>query len=386
MLDLYSYDNNELIINQPFSELWSIMKYRGKYIKLPEQVDQIVTKNPDKIVIEGKLHKDKKFHFDSNIHNIYGDEIQLSIDFQYEIEWEIKSKCKHINVGFYSPYRKFSNDRLYLNFDKNQNMLTKYNCHKGKILIDCHILTIALDKYHHDTTILLTINPIIKDNNNISTFHNIEYCKVKVFDVKQEGIYHRLVIKDEFKKLYKLVRKYYQCSSIKRSKHLANKFLLPKEIDYTNMLTKMSYNQILTFTSEIQPINDRVGYYGVIVKRDPNITSSATIYYQFELSNFIQTNDVIVIAAYYQPNEGYVPHQIFDKNSNKYRYVQNLHNGPYNDSNNLISGNLDLESTATDITLIITNSLYGILPIHGKDPNKIVRFSKFVIDYNNIDR
>jgi len=32
MLQLYSYDKKKLIINDSFSELWSIMKFKGKYI------------------------------------------------------------------------------------------------------------------------------------------------------------------------------------------------------------------------------------------------------------------------------------------------------------------------------------------------------------------
>ena len=151
MLKLYSYDNNKLIINDPFSELWSIMKFRGKYIQFPEQIEKVVKQLPSKVVIKGKLRKDNKFYFDNInndiIINSINNEIQLSIDYEYEIEWMINSNCvcknknkNKINIGFYSPCRKFSVDRLYLNFDKNQNKLTKYECHTGKILINCHIL------------------------------------------------------------------------------------------------------------------------------------------------------------------------------------------------------------------------------------------------------
>jgi hypothetical protein len=406
MLQLYSRDDKILTINDPFRELWSILKFRGKYILLPEQTEQIIKKIPKQTIIVGKLCKDKKFYFDniSDDINIFGNEIQLSIDYDYEIQWEIKSTCKNkINVGFYSPYRKFSFDRLYLNFDKNNNELTKYKCHMGKILINCHILVLALDKYHSDTEIILTINPIIKKMNKLSC-HQLEYCNVKIFDIKKEGMFYRPLIKKEFKKLYNLVRKYYEFTSIERSNHqniskyiyesLPNSKLpnskcplesLPKEIDYIGVLSKKSYESIFTVTSNIQPISDRIGYYGIIIKRDPNIISSATIYYEFELSDILQTPDVIVAAAYYEGDKGYVLHQIYDKIKNEDVYVMNIHNGPYS-NNNIITGQLDLESTAVDITLIIGNSLYGILPTNGRDPNKIVQFKKFDIQYNNIER
>ena len=396
MLELYSYNNDKLVINDAFSKLWSIMKFRGKYIQLPDQIDQMIKFIPNKVTIKGTLHKDKKFYFTDTINDIiinnYGNEIQLSVDYDYEIEWEINSKCKHMNVGFYSPYRKFSVDRLYLNFDKNQNKLTKFKCNTGKILINCHILVIALGKYHSNVDIILTINPIIK-NNLTTRYLNNEYCDVKIFDIKKEGIFYRLLIREEFKKLYKLVRKYYEFTSIERNNNLYKDIwdskysILPKEIDYQGMLTKMYYDSILTFTSNIRPSTDRVGYYGVVIKRDPNIISSATVYYEFQLSNIHKTDDIIVIAAYYQENEGYVPHQIYDKNTNKYIDVKKVYDkGPYNDENNYIKGQLDLESTSTDVTLIITNSYYGILPIKGKDPNSIVQFKKFDIQYNNIQR
>lgn len=393
MLELYSYDNNKLVINDSFAELWSVMKLRGKYIQLPDQIEEINQSIPNKIIIEGKLHKDKKFHFNNNLNDIiinnYNDEIQLSVDYDYEIEWTINSNCKNkTKIGFYSPYRKFSSNHLYLNFDKNRKKLTKYKIHTGKILINCHILVVAADKYHPNISIQLTINPIIR-NINKSLYHQIEYCNVKIFDIEKEGIFYRPVIKKEFKKLYSLVRKHYEVTSIKRSNNLyeSTNLKLPKEIDYLGMLTKMSYDSIFTLTSNIKPITDRIGYYGIVIKRDPNVISSATIYYEFELSNIHKTDDVIVMAAYYQPNEGYVLHQIYDKSQQKYVYVKFIHNqGPYNNENNYIKGTLDLESTAVDITLIITNSLYGLLPINGKNPNTIVQFKKFEIQYNNIER
>lgn len=395
MLQLYSYDNNKLIINDSFSQLWSIMKFKGKYIRFPEETEQIIKTIPNKVVMKGKLSKNKKFYFNETSNDIiinnFGNEIQLSVDYDYEIEWEIKSHCKNNNnnnIGFYSPYRKFSTDRLYLNFDKKCKKLTEYKSDTGKFLISCHILVIALDKYHSDTDIILNINPIMK-NINKQQCHQLEYCNVKVFDVKKEGIFYRPLIKEEFKKLYCLVRKHYEITSIERSnyKHLTKEgyLLLPKEVDYTQMLTKISYGSIFTLTSNIQPISDRIGYYGIIIKRDPNIISSATIYYEFEFSNIRETQDIIVTAAYYQANEGYVPHQIYDKNKNKYVYVMNTcDNGPYPNKNNYITGQLDLESTSVDIILIISNSLYGLLPINENFP--IGKFNKFNIEYNNIER
>lgn len=410
MLQLYSYDNKKLIINDSFRELWSVMKFRGKYIQFPEPINDIIEKIPEKIILSGKLNKDRKFYF-SNISNdviinTCGNEIQLSVNYDYEIEWKINSKCKcktKIDIGFYSPYRKFSNDRLYLNFDKNRKKLTKYSCLSGKLLIDCHILVIALNKYHHNTNIILTINPILK-NTDISSLSNIEYCKVKIFDVKKDGIFYRPLIKKEFKKLHKLVRKYYEFTSIERnnnkclSKERDDSFknhlsvqrsysLLPKEIDYTGLLSKMSYDyrSILSFTYNIQPITDRIGYYGVIIKRDPNIISSATINYEFELNNIYKTDDIIVKAAYYQPGEGLILHQRCDKNTNKCVYVNNpFTDGPYPIKSNYISGELILESTAVDIVLIITNSFYGILPVNEHLP--IGKFTKFNIEYDNIQR
>lgn len=410
MLQLYSYDNNKLIINDLFTELWSILKFRGKYIHLPEQTRQMKRTLPSRIIISGKLAKDKKFYFNetSDLIKNFGYEMQLSVDYDYEIEWEIKSNCKtNIDIGFFSPYRKFSTDRLYLNFDKNHNELTKYRCRTGKFLVSCHILVVALDKYHPNIDIILTIDPIIKNTN--TSLHQISYCGVKVFDIKKEGIFYRPLIKKEFKKLYNLVREYYEFTSIKRNNyqnliknspieniydHLPNikcpveggNLLLPKEIDYTGVLSKKSYESIFTVTSDIQPASDRVGYYGIIIKRDPSIKSSATIYYEFELSNILRTPDVIVSAAYYEGDRGYVLHQIYDKNKGKDVYVMNTHTGPYSGSNNYISGELDLESTAVDITLIIGNSLYGILPTNGRDPNTILKFTKFDIQYNNIER
>jgi hypothetical protein len=393
MLSLYSYDNKELVINESFRELWSVMKFTGKYINLPEQTEQIIKKIPNQITMTGKLMKDKKFYFnqepDAFIVNNLGNEIQLSINYDYEIKWKIHSKCKHkINIGFYSPYRKFSTDRLYLNFDKNTNTLTKFKCHKGKILINTHILVIALDKYHKNTDITLTITPIIKNINKIP-YHQLEYCNVKIFDIKKEGMFYHPIIKDEFKKLYKLVRKYYELTSIERDNNLKSldpNDRLPKEIDYNGVLSKKSYEPIFSVTTNIQPISDRIGYYGIVIKRDPNVTSSATIYYEFKLSNVLQTPDVIVWAAYYEGENGYGLHQIYDKNKGQDVDVMNIHNGPYPNDNNYIIGQLDLESTAVDITLIIGNSLYGLLPINGRDPNTIVEFKKFEIQYNNIER
>lgn len=417
MLPLYSYDDKELIINESFSELWSVMKFRGKYINLPEQTEEIIKKIPEQITMSGKLMKDKKFYFNQEqnqlIVNNLGNEIQLSINYDYEIKWKIHSKCKHkTNIGFYSPYRKFSTDRLYLNFDKNTNTLTKIKCHKGKILINTHILVIALDKYHKNTDITLTITPIIRNTNKIP-YHQLEYCNVKIFDIKKEGMFYHPIIKDEFKKLYKLVRKYYEFTSIERHNNIKNpnyndrlpkkidyndhlpktKFQvddpndhLPKEIDYNGVLSKKSYEPIFSVTTNIQPISDRIGYYGIVIKRDPNVTSSATIYYEFKLSNVLQTPDVIVWAAYYEGENGYGLHQIYDKNKGQDVNVMNIHNGPYSNDNNNIIGQLDLESTAVDITLIVGNSLYGLLPINGRDPNTIVEFKKFEIQYNNIIR
>jgi len=411
MLSLYSYDDKELIINESFSELWSVMKFTGKYITLPEQTDEIIKKIPEQITISGKLMKDKKFYFnqesDELIVNNLGSEIQLSINYDYEIKWKIDSKCKQkINVGFYSPYRKFSTDRLYLNFDKTSNALSKFNCHKGKILLNCHILVVALDKYHKNTDIMLTITPIIKNTNKIP-YHQLEYCDIKIFDIKKEGMFYRPMIKDEFKKLYKLVRKYYEYTSIERHNNPSYLFdnryqinnspktkfqvddpndRLPKEIDYNGVLSKKSYDSIFTVTTNIQPISDRIGYYGIVIKRDPNVTSSATIYYEFELSNVLQTPDVIVWAAYYEGEKGYGLHQIYDKTKGQDVDVMNVHNGPYPNDNNYITGQLDLESIAVDITLIIGNSLYGLLPINGRDPNTIVKFKKFEIRYDNIER
>ena len=429
MLQLYSYDNKKLVINDLFSELWSILKFRGKYIHFPLQTRQQII--PNKIIMSGKLAKDKKFYFNETYDLIknFGYEMQLSIDYDYEIGWEIKSSCKtNLDIGFYSPYRKFNRDRLYLNFDKNHNELTKYKCSTGKFLVSCHILVVALDKYHPNVDIILTINPINKSING-SSFHQINYtnrcsdsrisgtsqmfrinyCGVKIFDIKKEGIFYRPLIKKEFKKLYNLVKEYYEFTSIERNNYqtLTKNLLveipseslpnvkcsvgipsesLPTEIDYTGVLSKKSYESIFTVTSNIQPSSDRVGYYGIIIKRDPNVKSSATIYYEFELSNILRTPDVIVSAAYYEGDQGYVLHQIYDKNKGKDVYVMNTHTGPYSDSNNYISGQLDLESTAVDITLIIGNSLYGILPTNGRDPNTILKFTKFDIQYNDVER
>jgi len=401
MLELYSYDydNNNLIINEPFNELWSIMKFKGKYIQFPEEKEEVLKKLPDKVIMNGKLRKDKKFYFKNQINDIitnnYGNEIQLSVDYEYEIQWEINCKCKcghnNIDVGFYSPYRKFSNDRLYLNFDKNKNELAKYKNLSGMIKINCHILVIALNKYHSNTDINLIITPKIKKT-DISSFHNMEYCKVKIFDLKKDGIFYYLEIKKEFKKLYKLVKKYYELNSIERNiykYHICskNKFdiNLPKDISYTGILTKMSYGDILSFTSNIQPINDRVGYYGIIIKRDPNVISSATIYYEFELSNIRETRDVIVYAGYYQASEGYAIHQIYK--DNEYIDVKKIHeekDGPYPSKSNYITGELKLESSSVDVILIISNSLYGILPINENLP--IGRFTKFKVEYDNVQR
>ena len=123
MLGLYSYINEKLRIHHPYEDLWSIMKSKGKHILLPISSTNEIIHEP--IIIFGKLLKNKKFHFcnDSNdfIINNYGNELQLSIDYDYEIEWEIKSNHDHnFNIGFYSPDRKFKQDRLFLNFDKKE--------------------------------------------------------------------------------------------------------------------------------------------------------------------------------------------------------------------------------------------------------------------------
>lgn len=374
MQPIYTQKDDKLIIHEPYNELWSMMRCRGKYIS------PVKTKNcklsTDKLIFKGKLTDNNKFYFDS-----VGTEIQLSVDYDYDIKWKVKNiKCNKIKVGFYSPYRKFSSDRLYLNVDKNTNNLTIFEHHKGEILINCNILVIATNKHYDDLIIKLKITPKLKIKHNTN---------LKIFDIIQEGIFSRSIIKDDFKKLYYLVRKYYELTSIIRDKssHYSNN--LPKEIEYKNLLAKNSYESIFTVTTKIEPSSDRIGSYGIIVKREQGLVSSATINYEIILShNILKTPDIIVMAAYYEGDRGYVLHQIYDKKLSKDVYVMNTHTGPYpyDHKGDNISGSLKLESTAIDITLIISNSLYGILPINGQDPNTIVKFVKFDIQYDDVER
>lgn len=397
MLSLYSYENDKLIIHDPFCELWSIMKCKGKYILPPEPPNNIIANVPDKIKIVGCLSSDKYFYFNES------SEISLPINYDYEIKWKITSKHKH-NIGFYSPYRKFNSNRLYLNYDKYSKKLTKFDYKSGKMLINCNILIVKLDKickFNDNTTITLTINPIIKSDMTISNPKlMIDYCKIQIFDINKEGIFYRPIIKQEFKELYSLVRKHYESTSIKRKFTISNNINnylrafqldnikdLPKVVDYNNVLSKSSYQSIYSVTTEIKPIDDRVGYYGIVIKHDQKIISSATIIYEFKLSeNILQTPDIIVMAAFYEGNKGYALHQIYDKINKKEVYVMNIHDGPYPKNNNLISGKLQLESTAADITLILGNSLFGILPTNGENPNNIIKFTKFEIQYENVER
>jgi hypothetical protein len=424
MLPLYEYDDKNLTIHKPFRELWSIMKCKGEYILPPTPVESLIKMIPDQITVNGTIMPNKQFYFSDNLHEecpylkILGNELHFSVEYDYEIQWAINNNVNEL--GFYSPYRKFSSDRLYLNYDKNKQKLTKYKCKSGKILISCNILVIAISdingmigKNSKNNNITLKICPIAK-HQNIGNVEHFGYCKIQVFDIKREGIFYRPIVKPEFKKLYCLVRKYYEITSIKRKynlklniKHnlMINKMvkhsilpntsdrynevhsIIPKEIDYTNILSKSSYESIFTVTTKAQPSSDRMGYYGIVIKREPGVISSATVYYEFKLStNILQTPDVFVMAAYYEGDKGYVLHQIYDKKEGKDIYVMNVHEGPYPNDKNYISGNLDLESTATDITLIIGNSLYGILPTNGQNPDTIIEFKKFDIKYTNIDR
>ena len=79
-------------------------------------------------------------------------------------------------------------------------------------------------------------------------------------------------------------------------------------------------------------------------------------------------------------------HQIYDKSKGKDVVVVNHHKGPYQGNNNVISGMLNLESTAIDLTLLISNSEVGISPTGGYDPNAILKFTKFEIKYYNVQR
>lgn len=389
MLSVYSKNADKLIIHEPFEELWSLLRMQGLYIPQPTILKTTNTL-PKAINIRGTIQSNHKCYFNKSLDNSFitnlGYELDLSHEYNYEIQWAIKSNDK-LTLGFYSPIRKFNNDRLYLNVDNNHK-LSVYKNNKGITTLNCNTLVVAVNKYEQNTKISLTITPKhkiinIKPRDSII----IPGCyRVEVFDIKNEGFYYNMIVRKQFKMLYSLVRKYYEYTSIKRNKLLILKDVLPQTIDYNNVLSKESYQSIFTVTTQIEPVTDRRGYYGIVIKRISGTISSATIYYQFSISeNIMTTPDVIVTAAYYDTNSGtYSPHQIYDGKQDI--NVLNIHNGPYPKSNNIIDGYLKLESTAVDIVLLIGNSLFGILPEDGENPDNLIQFTKFEIKYDNVER
>ena len=394
MQELYSYKNEELIIHPPFDGLLSTMNFAGKYILPPSLQEKIIGEIPEPITITGKLTSNKKFSFGKIsggfILNNCDQELQLDANYGYKIKWEIVDDHKHEStIGFYSPDRKFGPDRLVLNYDEDNNKLSEYKYRSGKIFIDNHILVVSSDKYccKHDLLIKLTITPVLKKSvhDSLNEISKIEYNGNKIFTIKKKGIYYRLSVNQPFKKLYCLVKKQYLKKSIVRNyfyKADDDKVItLPTEIDYTKILAKKYYYYYYSFTSHVIPNADKIGDYGIVIKRDPQVVSSASVYYEFILSHISKTPDVIVTAAYYNGYKGFATHQIYKNGENV--DVVNYHEGPYKGNNNIISGQLDLESSATEIILLIGNREAGISPI-GK--YNIITFTKFEIKYFNIQR
>lgn len=348
MSEIYSYQKDKFHIHSQYKELWKLVRSEGKYIPSPSK--QISIMNNQKY--SGKI-RNNICYFDG-----IGYEIRLPYQ-NYQIQWKAN---KNIKIGFYSPCRKLGTD-LYLNVDEN-NKLAKYRDKKGIIIIKFGCLVVHSFCSKENVEIELKIAPIIIN----------DYCKLDVFHNKTEGIFQYNILRTKYQKVVQLIKEYYQQTAI----HLKLKSgKLPTTSDYNNILAKSSYQNIFSVTTQIKPVSDRDGFYGIIVKRETGIVSSATINYQITISNnILPSPDVIVIAAYYDGNN-YIVHRVNNTE------VINDHPFPVN---NIVIGKLLLESTATDVTLIVTNSLYGLLPIDGQNPDTIINFDKVEISYDSIDR
>lgn len=370
MDEIYSCKNDKLKINEQYKELWKLLRYEGKYLPAPKQSKY----KQETRRYKGKIGQNGFCYFDN-----IGPEIKLDYNYDHQVYW--KANLDNITVGFYSPCLNLG-PNLYLNVD-SENNLTTYKNNKGKIIINCHRLFIFLPdfnrKCHHypqgkyqnikEITIKLKISTITRNNCN----------KLKIFNTKSEGIFCHNYSKSKYKKVFKLIRAYYDKTSI-TFPIISNLSSLPPPTDYNTILAKSAYQNIYSVTTQLQPNVDRDGDYGIIIKRDPGTISSAKIVYQINISpNILTTPDIIVMATYYN-GKGYVLHQVNGVD------VLNTHSGPYPNDNNIIEGKLLLESAATDITLIVSNSLYGLLPVDGQDPDTLIQFTDVKISYDSISR
>jgi len=186
----------------------------------------------------------------------------------------------------------------------------------------------------------------------------------------------------KFKKLSALVKKSYDVTSIKDPIYVSiQKSLNFKSVTYNNILSKDSFQSIFTVTTQILPETDRRGFYGIAINKSQDLKTSARVNYKFQLSDeIITTPDVIVTAVYFNSGR-YSEHRVKDQ------VVSKTHHGPYpSQDKKYLEGTLLLESTAIDVALLISNSLYGLLPTNGEDPDNIVKFIEVSISYDMLTR
>lgn len=370
------YSKNQdgtIIIYEPFSSLWAILRNNGRYVAFPELPFSTIP--PGTMKFRGVSNAEGLCVFDQ-------DQIDLVMK-DYNCAYEVRWKSSSTYIEFYSPIRQYSNDRLYLNVD-NDNQLTSYDDKRSQCIMKFVRLVV---KTQPQTKIQLKIRPVvhsaIEDHSPYLKYcHNGSKHKVRVFDVVRDGVFYDLTPVGKFKKLSALVKKSYDVTSIKDPIYVSiQKSLTFKSVTYNNILSKEYFQSIFTVTTQILPEMDRRGVYGIAINKSQDLKTSARVNYKFQLSEeIITTPDVIVTAVYFNSGR-YSEHRVKDQ------VVSKTHQGPYpSRDKKYLEGTLLLESTAIDVALLISNSLYGLLPTNGEDPDDIVKFIEVSISYDMVTR
>ncbi|CAK7994555.1 Hypothetical protein POVR1_LOCUS79 [uncultured virus] len=370
-----SHCDGTITIHQPFRQLWLILRAVGKYVtppNIPPLIYPVQT-----MTFHGTSCEDGMCLFDENKAELVMKDYQCT----YKVSWKTSPPSP---ISFYSPIRQYSNDRLYLNVD-DKNRLSSYDESTHHCVMKFVRLVV---KTQPGTCIHLKVQPIFAETNLQPPIH-LRYCyegiahKVRVFDVVRHGAFYELVPHGAFKKLCKLVKKTYEIRSIQEPIYqplTCNLQIFPPTT-YHHILSKESFQCIFTVTTQILPKRDRRGYYGIVIRKSSDMSTAARVDYKFQLSQeIITTPDVIVTAVYFDSNQ-YSEHKVGTQ------VVSKTHLGPYpNGKLVILEGTLHLESTAVDVALLISNSLYGLLPENGEEPDNIVKFLEVTISYENVRR
>ena len=376
-LRIYScYNDGTIRFHSPFRYLWYLFRTGRKHIVPPilPSFDP-----PKEIKLKGRADSNGLVIFNNNVELVMKDYYG-----RYKVSWKTDSNT----ISFYSPLRDFNPNRLYLNVD-SKNRLSTYSGNGSCVL---SFIRLAV-KTEPGSEVRLRISPDTSMNLSQDLTHlrfevdNTKH-KVRVYNRKQKGSSYELIPQGKFKELYRLARKTFEVKSIEFPVlQSIIKMKSKSSMKYTNIYSKDSFQSIFTVTTQIEPAKDRRGYYGIAIQKSPDLSTSARVGYRFRLSkNILPSPDVIVTAIYYDSNGEYTEHKVYDPKSKQNITVSKTHLGPYPSNNNIFEGELLLESTAIDVALIVSNSLYGLLPENGEDPDEIVKFEEIMISYDNMRR